>query len=100
MQHKIHSIKSFRIVAPYTLEIIFDDKKSKTINFLPVLKGEMYGQLQDVDFFNKVMLDEEVKTIIWPNGADFDPALLYDWEYHIDELTKRAEEWEIHISHE
>jgi len=95
MQHKIHSIKSFHIVAPYTLEIIFEDNKSKTINFLPVLKGEIYGQLQNADFFNKVMIDDEVKTIIWPNGADFDPALLYDWEHHIDELTRRAKEWKI-----
>ena len=100
MQHKIHSIKSFHIVAPYTLEIIFEDNKSKAINFLPDLNGEMYGPLQNPDLFNRVKIDDEVKTILWPNGADFDPALLYHWEHHIEELTIRAKEWGIHSSQE
>ena len=94
MVHDIHSIKSFRIIAPYTLEIVFEDNACKTINFLPVLKGEMYSPLRDLNYFEKVQLDDEVKTIVWPNGADFDPALLYYWEHHVDELTQRANEWE------
>jgi hypothetical protein len=26
-----------------------------------------------------VKLDLEANTLIWPNGADFDPAILHDW---------------------
>ncbi len=93
MQHEIHTIKSFNIAAPYTLEIIFEDDILKTINFLPVLTGEMYGPLKNQDCFNKVILDSEINTVVWPNGVDFDPALLYHWEHYIDELTQRAIKW-------
>ncbi len=94
MPHEIHSIKSFSITGPYTLEIIFGDNSRKKICFLPVLTGEMYGSLKNPECFDKVMLDTEVNTIVWPNGADFDPALLYNWEHHIVELTERAKNWE------
>jgi hypothetical protein len=29
--------------------------------------------------FNQVRIDPEVHTLVWPNGADFDPAMLHDW---------------------
>ena len=54
----------------------------------------MYGSLKNADFFDKVILDTEVKTIVWPNGADFDPALLYNWEQYVEELKRRSKEWE------
>jgi hypothetical protein len=95
MTHEHHTIKSFRKVAPHTLDIIFEDNKCKTINFLPVLKGEMFGPLKNAEYFDKVRLDDEVHTLVWPNGADFDPALLYNWEQHVEELTQRAKQWNI-----
>ncbi len=94
MQHEIHQIKSFRITAPHTLEIIFEDNLYKTINFSPILTGEMYGPLKDPGYFNKVILDTEINTLVWPNGADFDPTLLHNWEQHIIELTQRSKKWE------
>ena len=77
------------------LEIHFDDSEKQTINFEPVLHGEMYGPLRDLSLFNQVKIDPEVFTIVWPNGADFDPAILRNWNQYIDELSKRAEDWEL-----
>jgi hypothetical protein len=31
--------------------------------------------------------------LVWPNGADFDPATLHDWPDLIDELTAMARRW-------
>ncbi|MES2881263.1 MAG: DUF2442 domain-containing protein [Bacteroidota bacterium] len=93
MNHKIHSVKSFEIVAPYTLKIVFEDLHCQVINFLPILKGEIYGPLKKVQLFEKATIDDEIKTIVWPNGADFDPALLYDWDEHAEELAQRANSW-------
>jgi len=93
MIHPIYRVISFKIVAPYTLQVEFDDNTRKVINFEPVLAGELYGPLRDLDMFNKVRIDLEVHTLVWPNGADFDPATLYDWSEHLEALKSLAREW-------
>ncbi len=93
MKHDIHYIKSFQIIGLHTIKICFENNTCKTINFSPVLYGEMYGPLKDTEFFKRVKLDDEVHTLVWPNGADFDPSLLYHWEQYVEELSFRAKQW-------
>lgn len=40
-----------------------------------VLAGDIYGPLHDPSVFASVEIDPEVHTLVWPNGADFDPAI-------------------------
>lgn len=94
MSHPLYDVIAFEIVAPYTLRVSFDDKTEQVINFEPVLHGEMYSPLRDRKFFNQVHLDDEVKTLVWPNGADFDPWMLHEWPKFVDQLTIQAKEWE------
>ncbi len=93
MDHLIFKVSSFKISAPYTLELKFNDCTSKKINFEKILYGEMYSPLKDLELFNRVYIDPEISTIVWPNGADFDPAILHDWEKYESELERRAKEW-------
>lgn len=94
MSHPIYRVQSFDIVGRYTLRICFDDNSEQTIDFRPVLAGELYGGLRDLDLFNQVRIDPEVETLVWPNGADFDPATLHDWPQHAEALAMRARQWE------
>lgn len=94
MIHPIYRVRSFEILSPYTLRVEFDDNTEQTINFQPILAGELYKPLRDLTLFNQVRIDPEVHTLVWPNGADFDPATLHDWSRHIDALTERAKKWE------
>jgi len=93
MNHSIHRVLDFRIVGPYTLEIRFDDGSDRVIDFRPVLRGEMFGPLQDLDLFNRVNIDREVHTLVWPNGADFDPETLREWPKNVATLAERARSW-------
>ena len=95
MSHPIYRVSSFAIVSPYTLRVRFDDETEQTINFRPVLAGEMYWPLRNLSLFNQVRLDPEVHTLIWPNGADFDPATLHDWPTLEAALIARAQKWEL-----
>ena len=93
MNHRIDRVESFQIVGAYTLRIKFADGVSQTIDFSPVLEGELYGPLRDLGVFNQVKIDPEVHTLVWPNGADFDPATLHDWPQYRDLLIARAQHW-------
>ena len=67
--------------------------KPVAIDFRPVLAGEMYGPLQDERLFGQVEIDPEVHTLVWPNGADFDPATLHDWPKYAEEIQRMARKW-------
>ena len=95
MIHPIYRVQRFQIIAPYVLRVEFNDATEQTINFEPVLRGPLFGPLREPSVFNRVQLDPEVHTLIWPNGADFDPATLHDWPQNIEELTARAGQWEL-----
>jgi hypothetical protein len=51
------------------------------------------GPLQNPSMFNAVRLDEEVGTVTWPNGADFDPSTLHDWPNVRDQFVGMARRW-------
>jgi hypothetical protein len=95
MTHAIYQVESFQIEAPYVLRVQFNDGMEQVINFRPVLAGELFGPLTDLAVFNQVQVDPEVHTLVWPNGADFDPATLHDWPRYAKELIARAEKWKL-----
>ncbi len=93
MEHLICRVIGFEITGPYTLRIAFDDGMVQEINFEPVLEGPVYGMLRDEELFKQVRIDTEVHTLVWPNGADFDPETLYNWTKYADEMKRMAERW-------
>jgi Protein of unknown function (DUF2442) len=95
MIHPIHRVVAFQIVAPYTLRVQFADQTEQVIDFQPVLAGELYRPLRDLNLFNQVQIDPEVQTLVWPNGADFDPATLHDWQAQATALATRARKWQL-----
>lgn len=94
MKHPIYKVRSVKIVALYTLRVGFDDATEQVIDFRPILAGELYGPLHDLAVFNQVRIDPEVHTLVWPNGADFDPSTLHNWPENVDAFAARAREWE------
>jgi hypothetical protein len=93
MSHSIYKVISVKVSGPYTLEVEFDDDTTKVIDFRPILSGELYAPLRDITLFNQVQIDPEVHTLVWPNGADFDPATLHDWSEVVKELTTLSQQW-------
>jgi hypothetical protein len=94
MEHAIYRVCDFRVVDDYVLGVTFDDGTEQIIDFRPVLAGKLLGPLRDLALFNQVQIDREVHTLVWPNGADFDPATLHDWPEHVGALEALARKWE------
>ncbi len=99
MTHKIYRITSVSVVGPYSLHLGFNDGTSKTVNLEPILVGELYEPLRDPELFRQVSLDPEVHTVVWPNGADFDPETLHDW-HDLEEGWKFQTERLDHVADE
>ncbi len=93
MSHPIYRVRSFEIVSPYTLIVRFDDTTEQLIDFAPMLAGELYSPLKNLDLFNRVRIDQEAHTLVWPNGADFDPATLHDWPVCGQAFEELAQGW-------
>jgi len=93
MQHAIYRVEYFEIVGPYTLIVRFTDGSQQRIEFRPLLEGEVFAPLQDLQVFNSVELESTFGTLQWPNGADFDPETLHNWPKYREELTAMARVW-------
>jgi hypothetical protein len=93
MKHPIHRVTGFQIVAPFYLQVTFADGLSRMIDFQPFLKGELLSPLRDRKIFDAVAIDPEVHTLVWPNGADFDPATLHDWPERDASMKELADAW-------
>jgi hypothetical protein len=69
------------VVPPYGLRLTFEDGTSGLIDFRPLLFERdtgVFAALRDPTEFARVRVDLEADTIVWPNGADIDPYVLYE----------------------
>ena len=72
-------VSGVRHVKDYELEISFSDGTVAELDFRQriVGRGGVFGPLESVDFFRQVTVDREAGTLVWPNGVDFCPDVLY-----------------------
>ena len=61
----------------YVLDLTFSDGRSGAVDLASELHGEVFESLRDPGYFSLVRLDDELGTVVWPNGADFSPEFLY-----------------------
>ncbi len=93
MHPPLHDVVAFEPIGSYTLRVRFEDDSEQSINFEPILYGPIFGPLRDPKVFRKVRLDPEARTLVWPNGADFDPATLYNWPDNEAHFVEKVRFW-------
>ncbi len=91
MKHEFKKIVSLEVVATGILELKFECGALRRIDLMPIMFGALFGELKNPEFFKQVMLDPEVGTICWPNGADFDPDTLFHWDEHVRHLASHLQ---------
>ena len=73
-------VRGVRHIKDYKLELTFSDGIVAELDFERriVGRGCVFGAFGGtVDFFCKVTVDAEAGTVVWPNGVDFCPDVLY-----------------------
>jgi hypothetical protein len=70
-------IRTVEPLERFVLRIGFDDGAVREIDLEAELWGPVFEPLRaDPQLFRQVRVDEELGTIVWPNGADLDPDVL------------------------
>ena len=91
--HPIYKITDVSVIGTSTIKVKFDDGTERSIDLRDILHGPLYGPLCDPQFFAQVRIDPEIHTLVWPNGADFDPETLHNWPEYADSMKAMAQRW-------
>lgn len=71
-------IRTVESLEGFVLRLGFDDGTVREIDLEADLWGPVFEPLlHDPQLFRQVRVDEELGTIVWPNGADLDPDVLH-----------------------
>jgi hypothetical protein len=62
----------------HNLRLTFSDGLIRDVDLSPLLHGPLGEPLRDLAYFRRVRVDEQARTIVWPNGLDPDPDMLHD----------------------
>lgn len=61
----------------FVLRLTFDDGATIERDLSEYLRGPIFKLLRaDPELFAQAKVDEELGTVVWPNGADMDPVVL------------------------
>lgn len=72
-------INAVTVLPGHRLHVVFDNGTEQIVDLAPFLFGPLWGALQDEQLFAQVQVNPDTGTVEWPNGADLNPVILYDW---------------------
>jgi len=72
-------ITDVEVLHDHVVRLRFADGVEKSIDLEPYLHGPVFGEIRsDPGAFASVKVDPDAGTIVWPNGADLAPDVLYE----------------------
>ena len=76
----------------YHLRVAFNDGVERDVDCAFLLHGTLGEPLRDPEYFRQVRVDEEARTVVWPNGLDPAPELLHgDCKPAVPDGTTRSQ---------
>jgi len=71
-------IKAVECLEAFRVRLTFTDGTQREVDLEPYLRGPIFQPLRnDLRAFAAVRVDSRLGTIVWDNGADVDPDVLY-----------------------
>jgi hypothetical protein len=99
---ELHRVTQVTVLEPYRLGLTFDDGTYKEVDIEPWLRERPLGILEpllDPVFFAEAKVDPVLGTIVWPNGADFCPDVLFAYPEPVEvEPAERRHERELEVT--
>ena len=78
----------------YRVEVGFNDGKKGVADITEALKGGIFETLRDETEFAQFVVDPELDTLVWANGADLAPEYIYYQAFKDDlSLQEQFRNW-------
>lgn len=82
-------VTSVRHLGGHRLAVAFNDGSEREVDLRDELTGEVFEPLRDEAAFAEAFVDDETRTVTWPNGADFAPEFLYEIGREVEAVDSR-----------
>lgn len=87
-------ITEVKYLYDYQVEVAFNNGKRGVADLSSALWGSVFEPLKNQTEFSKLVLNSELETIAWPNGADLAPEFIYFQAFKNDpELQPLFKQW-------
>ena len=87
-------ITNARYLEDYKVEVSFNDGRKGVADLADALKGSMFEPLKNKSLFSRLVVDKELDTIAWSNGADLAPEYIYFQAFKKEpELQSQFKQW-------
>ncbi|TAK63467.1 DUF2442 domain-containing protein [Methylobacter sp.] len=87
-------VTNARYLEDYKVELSFNDGRTGIADLTDALKGAIFEPLKNKSMFSSLVVDEELDTIVWPNGADLAPEYIYFQAFKNEpELQQQFKQW-------
>lgn len=75
-------VRDVQVLEGFVVRLMFTDGTEREVDLDPYLRGPVFEPIRsDPVVFRAVRVDPEMGTVVWSNGADIDPDVLYHgWE--------------------
>ena len=72
-------ITDAKYIKDYIVELTFSNGSRSELDLRDkvVGRGGVLAELGNIEYFRQVTVDTEAGTLVWPNGVDFCPDVLY-----------------------
>ena len=81
MPELVH-VTAVEVIGDHSLRLSFEDGAEGEVDLSAWQWRGVFEPLADAAYFSQVALDQELGTIVWPNGADIAPETLHSWVTH------------------
>ena len=75
-------VADFQPLDDRRLRLTFSDGLVRDVDCSFLMHGNAGQPLNGPDYFHQVRVDEEARTVVWPNGLDPSPELLHGERDH------------------
>ncbi len=83
-----------KYLSDYKIEVLFNNGEKGIADLNYVLTGKMFEPLKEKTMFAQLKVDDELETIVWPNGADLAPEFIYYQVFKNDpKLQAQFKKW-------